>query len=214
MVRQIVLASLLLGAGMSGAVQAQTPVAGRDYTEVPNTETLERVEGKIVVEEFFNYICPACNAFEPYFVEWQQQLPDDVEVVHLPAAFRPDFEQYARAYFAAKTFGLVDKTHQAVYRAIHIEHRIPAEGDPIDLEKIADFYAGYGVDASEFLDVMQGFSADVKLRQTAQYMTRVRVSSTPSLVINGRYRVGGSTYDDMLRIADYLIDRERSRQSD
>ena len=168
MFKRIVVAALLLVAGTLNAVHAQTPVAGRDYTEVPNTEPMESVDGKVVVEEFFNYICPACNAFEPYFLAWQQQLPDYAEVRHIPAAFRPDFEQYAHAYYAAQNFGLVEETHQAVYNAIHLTHTIPAEGDKIDEAKIAAFYANYGVDADEFLKVMQSFSVDLKVKQATQ----------------------------------------------
>lgn len=205
---RIVVTALLLFAGLLNSVHAQTPVAGRDYVEVPNTEPLERAEGKVVVEEFFNYICPACNAFEPFFLAWQQQLPDYVKVDHIPAAFRPDFEAYARAYYAAQSLGIAEQSHQAVYNAIHRTHTIPAEGDRIDDAKIAAFYTNYGVDADEFLEVMKSFSVDLKVRQATQYMNRVRVSSTPTLVVNGRYRVGGRTYEDMLRTATYLIEME------
>ena len=94
-------------------VQAQSPVAGKDYTEIPNGRPLDPpAAGTIVVEEFFNYICPACNAFEPTFVAWQAKLPADVKVVHIPATFRADFMQYAKAYYAAEALGLVDKTHR------------------------------------------------------------------------------------------------------
>lgn len=210
MLKQIAAAALLLSAGLLNGVYAQTPVAGRDYTEIPNVEPMTQADGRVVIEEFFNYICPACNAFEPAFVAWQQDLPDYVKVGHIPAAFRPDFEPYARAYYAAETFGLAEKTHQAVYNAIHIAHSIPAEGDAIDEQKIAAFYAKYGVDADEFLEVMQSFGVNLKLRQTEEYMKRLRVSSTPTLVVNGRYRIEGRTFEDMLRIASYLIEQEHA----
>jgi len=38
---------------------------------------------------------------------------------------------------------------------------------------------------------------------------RSQVGGTPTLVINGKYRVLGRSYEDMLRIADALIARER-----
>jgi thiol:disulfide interchange protein DsbA len=210
MYKHVAVATLLLSAGMLNSVQAQTPVAGKDYVEIQDPDPPEHAEGQVVIEEFFNYICPACNAFEPSFVAWQQDLPDYVKVVHVPAAFRQDFEPYARAYYAAETLGLTEKTHQAVYNAIHISHSIPAEGDRIDMPKIAAFYAKYGVDADEFLDVMQSFGVNLKLRQTEQHMRKLRVSSTPTLVVNGRYRIEGRTYQDILRIASYLIEREHA----
>jgi thiol:disulfide interchange protein DsbA len=83
------------------AAHSQAPVAGRDYVEIPNGRPLEPVDGEVVVEEYFNYACPGCNAFEPHFAAWAKALPPDVRVEHVPAAFRADFNQNARAYTAA-----------------------------------------------------------------------------------------------------------------
>ena len=193
-------------------VQAQSPVAGKDYTEIPNGRPLDPpAAGTIVVEEFFNYICPACNAFEPTFVAWQAKLPADVKVVHIPATFRADFMQYAKAYYAAEALGLVDKTHRAVYEAIHVKHTIPAEGDRPDEEKIAAFYAGFGVGKDEFLSAMRSFGVNVKVNRVTEHMTKTRVPSTPTVVVNGRYQVKGTTWEDTLRIASFLIEKERAR---
>jgi thiol:disulfide interchange protein DsbA len=194
-------------------VQAQSPapVPGKDYIEIPNGSPLEPADGVVVVEEFFNYICPACNSFEPQFAAWTAQLPPNVKLVHIPAAFRADFVQYARAFYAAQSFGLVDETHKAVYDAIHRAHVLPAEGDKPDEERIAAFYAEFGVDTQEFLAAMQSFGVDYKISRGTEHMQRSRVPSTPSIVINGRYLVRGATYGDMLRIASYLIEKERAR---
>ena len=199
---------LLASAFAPVRAQPPAPVAGTDYIEVGNGSPLDPADGMIVVEEFFNYICPACYTFEPLFAPWAEKLPPYVKVVHIPATFRADFLQYARAYYAAESFGLVEKTHRAVYDAIHRTHMLPGEGDRVDEERIAEFYSDFGVDAQEFLAAMQSFGVDFKLRRATEYMQRSRVSGTPSLVINGRYLVKGRTYDDMLRIASYLIEKE------
>jgi thiol:disulfide interchange protein DsbA len=202
-------ATLVLLAGAVSHAQAQTPVAGTDYIEIGNGRPLDPAEG-VVVEEFFNYICPACNAFEPLFVAWAAKLPDGVKVVHVPASFRPDFVPYAKAYYAAQSLNIAEKAHAAVYQAIHRSRTLPAEGQRPDEEKIAAFYADYGVDAQQFLAAMKSFAVDLKVRRAAEHMTRSRIPSTPSLVINGRYLVRGNSYADMLRIADYLIEKERT----
>jgi thiol:disulfide interchange protein DsbA len=208
----VVTALLVLAAGVLGSAQAQSPVAGKDYTEIPNGRPLDPpANGTIVVEEFFNYICPACNSFEPSFASWQAKLPADVKVVHIPATFRADFMQYAKAYYAAEGLGLVDKTHRAVYEAIHIKHTIPAEGDRPDEEKIAAFYAGFGVSKDAFLSAMRSFGVNVKVNRATEQMTRSKVPSTPTVVVNGRYMVKGGTWDDTLRIASFLIEKERAR---
>jgi len=196
----------------STALEAQTtqPVAGKDYAEIPNGKPLDPVAGKIVVEEMFNYVCPACFRFEPRFDAWTKKLPPYVAVVHIPASFRPDFVQYAHAFYAAQAMNLVDKTHQAVYDAVHTKHTLPAEGQKPDEEKIAAFYAGYGANQADFLSAMKSFGVDVKVRRATEYMTRAKVPATPSLVINGRYLVKGNTDEEMLQIASALIEKEHA----
>jgi protein dithiol oxidoreductase (disulfide-forming) len=201
---------LLTNAFSSLPAQSQAPVAGTDYIEIPNGAPLESADGMVVVEEFFNYICPGCNAFEPYFIAWISQLPPHVKVAHVPAAFRADFVPYARAFYAADSLGLVDETHQAVYNAIHRSRSLPAEGDKPDEQRIAEFYASYGVDAEKFLATMKSFGVDFKIRRATEHMRVSKIPSTPSIVVNGRYLVRGRTYDDMLRIADFLIEKEHS----
>ena len=195
-----------------GAAQAQEPVptAGKDYIEIPNGSPLEAADGKVVVEEFFNYICPACYSFEPEFSSWTSKLPDYVKLVHIPAAFRADFTQYARAYYAAEMFGVAEESHWKVYDAIHRTHDLPAEGDRPNDERIAEFYAGFGVDSEKFLAAMQSFGVDLKVRRATEHMQQCRVTGTPSIVINGRYLVRGATYADMLRTASYLIEKEHA----
>lgn len=203
---------LLTNAFVPAQAQSQAPVAGKDYIEIPNsTGPLEPADGKVVVEEMFNYICPACNAFEPMFSAWTENLPSYVKLDHIPAAFREDFIQYARAYYAAQIFNVAEQSHLAVYNAIHRTHTLPAEGDKPDLERIAQFYTDYGVDAKEFLAAMQSFGVEVKIRRATEHMQKSRVPSTPSIVINGRYLVRGNSYQDMLRIASYLIEKEHAQ---
>jgi thiol:disulfide interchange protein DsbA len=191
--------------------QAQAPVAGRDYIEIPNGRPLEPVDGEVVVvEEFFNYACPGCNAFEPHFAAWARTLPPDVRLDYVPAAFRADFVQYARAFYAAKALGVAERAHQAVYDGIHRSRTLPAEGERPDEARIARFYAAFGVDAEAFLAAMQSFGVDGKVKRATEHMQRSRIPSTPSLVVNGRYLVGGESYADMLRIATALIEKERT----
>lgn len=190
--------------------QPPEPVAGKDYVEIAGGRPLDPVHGAVVVEECFNYICPACNAFEPFFVAWAGKLPSYVKVQHLPASFRPDFMAYARAYYAAQALGIADKTHEAVYDAIHKAHVLPAEGEKPDEERIAAFYGNHGVDAQRFLAAMHSFSVDTQVRRTNEYMLSSRVAGTPSLIVDGRYLVKGATYQDMLRTASYLIEKEHA----
>src|SRR3546814_14649188 len=104
---------------------------------------------------------------------------------------------------------LVEKTHEAVYAAIHEQHTLPGEGMTLDPDKIAAFYAKYGADPAEFKDLMTSFSIDAQVNKAHQFMMKSQIRSTPSLVVGGQYLVKGKTREDMLNNADALIAPER-----
>lgn len=206
-------ALLVVLAGTANPAGAQTsePVAGRDYVEIPNGTPMDPADGQVVVEEFFNYICPACFGFEPLLLAWTAKLPPYAKLVHIPASFRADFVPYARAYYAAEAFGLTDKTHAAMYDAIHVSNKLPAEGDKPSEDRIAAFYAGFGVDKDEFLNAMKSFGVELKVRRATEHLQRSKVMGTPSIVVNGRYLVRGNTRQEMLAITSYLIEKEHAK---
>src|SRR3546814_6257991 len=74
-----------------------------------------------LVVEVFGYVCPACANFQPLVSSWKTRLPSDVRFSYVPALFGGTWDDYARAFYAAESMGLVDRTHDAMYQAIHIE---------------------------------------------------------------------------------------------
>ncbi len=181
-----------------------------DFTVIPDGKPYDPVKGKIEVVEFFNYICPACNAFDPQLQEWKARLPADVNLVYVPADFNPDFITYARVYYAADLLGLAEKTHHAIYQAIHVDHKLPGEGESPDPQKIALFFEQYGVTAQAFMDAMDSFAVNTRMDQGHQFEMQSRIMGTPSLVIDGKYLVKAGSFADRLRITSLLIERERS----
>lgn len=187
-------------------------VPGVDYVEIPGGQPFEPLAGKVEVVEFFNYICPACYSFKAPFERWEAQQAADVRVTLVPATFRADFTTYAKVYYAAEALGVANKSHDAVYQAIHLQRALPGEGDQIDEDKIAAFYAPYGADAATFKATMNSFAVAGKVNRAKQFMTRSQIGGTPSLVVNGKYLVsGGKSWEDMLRVADGLVAQERAR---
>ena len=60
----------------------------------------------------------------------------------LPALFNnPQWEPFARAFYTAKSMGVLDKTHQALFDALHRDH-LPL----FSVDVMANsFYSKYGV---------------------------------------------------------------------
>ncbi|HHW4683453.1 MAG TPA: thiol:disulfide interchange protein DsbA/DsbL, partial [Xylella sp.] len=185
------------------------PVAGTDYIVIQDGQPFQPVAGKIEVAEVFGYICPACFQFEPHIQPWKAGLPSDVVFLGIPAVFGGPWDDYARAFYAAETLNLEQKTHGALYKAIHVDKTLKGELGRDTVQDIASFYAKFGVNPEQFANTMSSFGISAKVNRAKQFAKRSQVMGTPSLVINGKYLVKGRTYDDMLRIADHLIERER-----
>ncbi|MCO7397144.1 thiol:disulfide interchange protein DsbA/DsbL [Stenotrophomonas maltophilia] len=191
------------------ALTGPAPVAGEDYQEIPNGQPFQPVAGKVEVVEIFGYVCPACAAFQPLVGPWKAGLPGDVNFVYVPAMFGGTWDDYARAFYAAQTLGVQEKTHEALYAAIHSQKTLKGERGRDSVEDIAKFYAGYGVDPKQFAATMGSFAVNAKTNSAKQFAQRSQISGTPSIIVNGKYLVKGKSFPDMLRIADHLIARER-----
>ena len=182
-------------------------VEGRDYVVIPGGQPLKFEPGKVEVVEVFAYWCHACDTFQPMVSKWQRRLPADVAFRYLPAAFTQN-DIGARAYFAAESMDALAKTHEATFRAIHAEQSLPARGASVD--EYATLYAGFGLDREKVVAAMRSPATDARMEAARGFMLASGVEATPSMVVNGRYRVVGRSYEDLLRITDLLVARERA----
>lgn len=190
--------------------EGPAPVAGTDYIEIAGGQPYEPTGGKIEVAEVFGYTCPHCAHFEPLVEAWKAKQPADVKFVALAAPFGGYWVPYAKAYYTAQALGVLDNSHQAVFNAIHVDRTLPVQPLPTN-EQIAAFYAQYGVDPKQFASTMSSFAIDAKLKRATQFITRSGVDGTPSIVVNGKYKVIGKGFEDMLRITDHLVAQERAK---
>lgn len=187
---------------------------GTDYELVQNGQPFEPLNGKIEVVEMFNFVCPACASFQPLIGNWKKTLPADVRFTYVPAAFGGNWDQYVRAFYAAQTMGIAEKAHEKVYDAIHLEGKLKGErGEDSDAD-ISAFYAQFGVDAKAFAGNMKSFAVTGKFNKAKQYFASQSIGATPStptIFVNGKYRVLGRSAEDRLRVADALIAYERAQ---
>lgn len=188
-------------------------VKGVDYDLIQNGKPFEPLAGKVEVVEVFNFVCPACAGFQPMVVSWKNKLPADVRFTYVPAAFGGNWDQFVRSYYTAQTMGIAEKAHEATYDAIHFRKTLKGERGEDSDEDIAKFYSQFGVDAKQFASSMRSFAVTAKYNKAKQFIIDGRVNSTPSIVINGKYRVKGRSSEDVLRIADALIAYERAQAS-
>jgi thiol:disulfide interchange protein DsbA len=166
------------------------------------------IEGKIEVAEVFSYGCSHCYRFEPILERWLKTKPKNVEFIRIPAIFSPQLELYARAFYAAEALGALDKIHKPFFDAIHLQ-KLPLN----DEAAIGDLFEKNGVSRADFIKAFRSFSVDAKMRRAAELGKRYGIQATPSMVVNGKYRLdpgmtGGA--NGMMNVVDYLAAKEKS----
>jgi len=184
--------------------------AGTDYVELGTAQPFAGGSG-IEVVEVFGYGCIHCANLQPLVNDWKRSLPRDVDFVYVPAVFGGAWEAWARAYYTAETMGILERSHDAVFEAIHRE-RVQFRS----VDDIAALYTRFGVDQAQFLATMQSFAVDAKIARSAQQVPRWGVDATPTMVVAGKYRVtapreGG--FRAMLDIVDFLVAKERAARA-
>lgn len=200
--------SAIQPAATATAPVGAAPVAGTDYIEIPAGQAFDPVPGKIEVAEIFSYTCPHCAQFEPLVLDWRKKQTADVKFTPIAGPFGGNPIPFEKAFYAAQTLGLVEKTHEAMFRAVHIDQSIPAMS--VTDEQLGAFYAKYGVKSADFIGTMNSFAINAKGKRAEQFMQRSGVDASPSLVVNGKYLVKGKGFEDYLRITDHLVARERA----
>jgi thiol:disulfide interchange protein DsbA len=94
-----------------------------------------------------------------------------------------------------------------MFRALHVDGTLPlTQPTP---EEIAGFYARYGADPRRFVAAMASPAIDEQIGHAREFMIRSGVEGTPTIVVNGKYRVLGPPAE-VLRIVDHLVARERA----
>ena len=187
---------------------ANAPREGVDYTVLPEPQPTFG-SGGIEVAEVFAYTCIHCANLQPAINAWKPTLAQDVRFRYVPGAFGGPSDNFARGFFAAETMGLLDKTHDGVFKAFFVDRKFQTGS----LEEIADHYASQGADREAFLSTMNSFAVTAKVNRARQFALRTNVQATPTMIINGKY--SATTTNDrgpegLLATIDYLVAMERA----
>lgn len=193
----------------SALLQAADYKAGVHYKILPTQQTSSG--DKIEVLEFFWYGCPHCYSFEPYISAWKKTKPTNVEVVRVPAIFRPEWEVQARAYYALSIMGVIEDIHLKIFSAMHKDKK------RLDTKaRMVDFVERKGVDRKKFLEEYDSFAVDGMVRKAKKKGKAYQLQGVPSVAVNGKYLISGSmagSYGNMIKIAEYLVTKEENAKN-
>lgn len=205
--KPLLTALLLLLAWMPGARAADDALReGVDYERIEAGAWAPRA-GRVEVAEIFAYTCPHCAHFEPQLQAWKRRQGRDVDLVPVPVAYGGRGDVWARVYFAARALGVDARSHPALFDAVHRDGSLPRNPSA---QELVGFFAGLGVDAGRLRAALADPAVEAQVTRAGSWIRAAGLEGTPTLVVNGRYRVRGRDFADMLRITDALVARERT----
>jgi thiol:disulfide interchange protein DsbA len=79
--------------------------------------------------------------------------------------------------------------------------------------KLAVFFAKHGVDEAQFKTTFNSEAVSAKVKRANELIDSYKVTSTPSVVVNGKYATAGSmagSYEAWFAIIDDLAAREHA----
>jgi protein dithiol oxidoreductase (disulfide-forming) len=206
------LIALTFGLGLIVASQAHAEEsweAGKNYFVIEPAQATTTGD-KIEVVEVFSYACPHCNEVAPMVAEMKKRLPASAQFVMMPAQFGFEaWKTFARGFYTAQALGILDKSHEDVFRAIYVDHKLDNRSPTF--ASLADFYSKYGVSAEDFTATSRSFAIETKLKRNDALVKAYGVDGTPEFIVNGKYRVSGQSaggYDKIEPLVNYLIAKE------
>src|SRR3954466_6055852 len=203
---------------IGSSAQAADWVAGKHYDVLPQAQRTTVAPGKVEVMEVFSYGCPACDHFQPIMKKIKAALPANAQLVYLPASWNAseNWPTFQRAFLTAKSLGVAEKAHDAMFDAIWNTGELgildgvstgrPKKNLPT-IEDIAKFYQRVtGAKPADFVAASKSFSVDLKMRQADAQIIAMKVTSTPTLVVNGKYRINNEAIqspDDVIGLVKF-----------
>lgn len=207
---------------LAASAQSATWEAGKHYSVLPQAQRTQVGPGKVEVMEVFSYGCPACDRFQPTMAKLKSSLPANAKVVYLPASWNAaeNWPTFQRAFLTAQSLGVAEKAHDQMFIAIwdtgelgiqekgttRLKKTLPS------MEDIARFYQRVtGTNPQNFVAASKSFSVDLKIRQAEAQILAMKVTSTPTLIVNGKYMINNSgmeSDEDIISVVKFLVAKE------
>lgn len=166
---------------------------GKDYQiTAPNVAT------EPVVEVFFNYACPGCYSIEPFIADLKQEYPQ-LKIKPVPVELRPSWKIYVKAYYIAEKLAVLAKSHNKIFHQIHIEKQMFNNDN--DMKK---FFLSLGVSEKSYDEIAKSYWLKTQVRQSKRYAQSHRIGTTPTLLVNQRYKLNTQNLGTLQRVKEAI----------
>ncbi|MBF0195501.1 MAG: thiol:disulfide interchange protein DsbA/DsbL [Magnetococcales bacterium] len=146
---------------------------------------------KPTIVEVFNFKCPHCLTLHYSMEKWSAINNSKYNITSLPIYWGKQTDMPIRAYFAAKFLGKGDLMKDAIFKA-HFENSVNIESS----DELGFLSEEIGLDPEKFKAYLGSFGVSAKIAQANEQQRGFVVHSTPTLVVNGKYRVSFGKHAD------------------
>ena len=161
---------------------------------------------RITVTEFFWYGCSRCLEFNPLIHDLIDDHPDSVELYKVPLNGLGVKELHAQMYYMRKSVDTEDNLDSILFDLI--VNQVGTQEKDEQIVEYKKLFEGYGMASEDFDAIMESDELAEYLSTIDSLATRLEVTTTPIVIVDGRYRVlaGGFEEDhEMIPAVDYLI---------
>jgi thiol:disulfide interchange protein DsbA len=189
------------------AASAVELTEGAQYKSLRPAVPTSVAPGKVEVVEVFWYACGHCYLLEPKLAAWDKKgKAANVELIRMPAVWNDLLKMHARLFYTIEILGK-PALHDEVFREVNVKrNRLDTK------EKIEAFLTSRGVAKADFDKAFSGFAVESKLARATDLNRRYRITSTPTVIVNGKYVTDASMAggeDQLFQVINALAAREK-----
>lgn len=180
---------------------AENFIEGQDYqrlSEVPKTKPRQEVL------EFFSYGCPWCYRLEAQVQQWRKTKGTALQFNKVPVIFKPDWEYYAKAYYAAEALSEENRYGPILFKAIQEDNKnLNSNSSMIAFLSQAGMNSAFVESA-----FLHSPSISLKVNEAKQQMGQWQISAIPAFVVNQQFRTDlqmAKSETRLFALLDYLL---------
>jgi thiol:disulfide interchange protein DsbA len=205
------LAVLLAGLFIGNTVAHGATPDIRGKFEILKDEKSTHVPGKVKLAEFADFYCPHCHHFEEAGLPViQKEFGNKVEatMVGFPV-FRNKLPTPFDMYEQAKIMGKGNEMKRVLFRTIH-QDKITGVLDRSLREVLIK---EVGLDAKAFEEGMASGKPAKAFEEGKQWGERIKVQSTPTLLLDGNIKIEGDNMktDNIIAVIKSILDADKRK---
>lgn len=181
-------------------------VEGQNYTVLPHPIPQQQV-GKVEVLEFFGYFCPHCANLEPVLSEHAKSFQEDTYLRKEHVVWGPELKPLARLAAAVEISG-EKGAHLPIFDAM--VHKKINLADVATLKKWLPEQTTF--DGKKVLAALESPESQARAENMEQLTNTFQISSTPVVVVGGKYQVQFSDWQSGMNTIDLLVAKVRDEQ--